>query len=84
MAGGDGGVFASGGANFYGSLGGQTLPSPISAIAAPPTETGYWLVAQNGKIYNFGSVPALPALSVAPGRPHRRHGLGPTRARGPG
>jgi hypothetical protein len=67
MAGGDGGVFALGGANFYGSLGGQTIPSPISAIAAPPAENGYWLVAQNGKIYNFGAVPALPALSVPSG-----------------
>jgi hypothetical protein len=67
MAGGDGGVFALGGANFYGSLGGQTLPSPISAIAAPPSENGYWLVAQNGKIYNFGSAPPLPAVSVPSG-----------------
>ena len=79
MAGGDGGVFALGGANFYGSLGGQSLPSPISAIAAPPSENGYWLVAQNGKIYNFGAAPALPALSVALGRAHRRHGLDPRR-----
>jgi hypothetical protein len=67
MAGGDGGVFALGGANFYGSLGGQTLPSPISAIAAPPAENGYWLVAQNGKIYNFGAAPALPAVQVPSG-----------------
>jgi CSLREA domain-containing protein len=67
MVGGDGGVFALGGANFFGSLGGQSIPSPIAAIAAPPTETGYWLVAQNGKIYNYGSVPALPALSPPPG-----------------
>ncbi|HEV3352354.1 MAG TPA: choice-of-anchor Q domain-containing protein, partial [Acidimicrobiales bacterium] len=67
MAGGDGGVFALGGANFYGSLGGQKLPSPISAIAAPPAENGYWLVAQNGKIYNFGAAPALPAVQVPSG-----------------
>ena len=66
MAGGDGGVFALGGANFYGSLGGQAIPSPISAIAAPPSENGYWLAAQNGKIYNFGAAPALPALSSCP------------------
>jgi CSLREA domain-containing protein len=63
MVGGDGGVFALGGANFFGSLGGQAISSPIAAIAAPPSENGYWLVAQNGKIYNYGSVPALPALS---------------------
>jgi hypothetical protein len=67
MAGGDGGVFALGGANFYGSLGGQSLPSPIAAIAAPPSENGYWLVAANGKVYNFGAVPALAALSLPAG-----------------
>jgi hypothetical protein len=67
MAGGDGGVFALGGANFFGSLGGQAIPSPISAIAAPPTENGYWLAAQNGKIYNYGAVPALPAVQLPAG-----------------
>jgi hypothetical protein len=67
MAGGDGGVFALGGANFYGSLGGTAIPSPISAIAAPPSENGYWLAAQNGKIYNFGAVPALPAVQLPSG-----------------
>jgi CSLREA domain-containing protein len=67
MAGGDGGVFALGGANFFGSLGGQAIPSPIAAIAAPPNESGYWLVAQNGKIYNYGSVPAIPAIQLPAG-----------------
>jgi hypothetical protein len=67
MVGGDGGVFALGGANFFGSLGGQSIPSPIAAIAAPPSENGYWLVAQNGKIYNYGAVPSLPAIQLPPG-----------------
>jgi hypothetical protein len=67
MVGGDGGVFALGGANFFGSLGGQSIPSPIAAIAAPPGENGYWLVAQNGKIYNYGAVPSLPAIQLPPG-----------------
>jgi hypothetical protein len=67
MAGGDGGVFALGGANFYGSLGGTAIPSPIAAIAAPPSENGYWLAARNGKIYNFGAVPALPAVQLPSG-----------------
>ena len=67
MAGGDGGVFALGGANFFGSLGGQVLPSPIAAIAATPSEDGYWLIAQNGKIYHFGNTPDLAALSLPPG-----------------
>jgi len=67
MAGGDGGVFALGGANFFGSLGGQVLPSPIAAIAATPSEDGYWLIAQNGKIYHFGNTADLAALSLPPG-----------------
>ncbi len=70
MVGGDGGVFALGGANFFGSLGGQAIPSPIAAIAAPPNETGYWLVAQNGKIYNYGSVPRLGGGVGALGSAH--------------
>ncbi len=67
MVGGDGGVFALGGANFFGSLGGQMIPSPIAAIAAPPSENGYWLAAQNGKIYNYGAAPALPAIQLPAG-----------------
>ncbi len=67
MAGGDGGVFALGGANFFGSLGGQAIPSPISAIAATPSEDGYWLASQSGTIYHFGNTPALPAVQLPPG-----------------
>ena len=43
------------------------IPSPIAAIAAPPNENGYWLAAQNGKIYNYGGAPALPAVQLPPG-----------------
>ncbi len=67
MAGGDGGVFALGGANFFGSLGGQAIPSPISAIAATPSEDGYWLASQSGTIYHFGNTPSLPAVQLPPG-----------------
>ena len=67
MVGSDGGVFALGGANFYGSLGGQSLPSPIAAIAATPSEDGYWLASQAGTIYHFGNTPSLPAVQLPPG-----------------
>ena len=67
MAGGDGGVFALGGANFFGSLGGQVIPSPIAAIAATPSEDGYWLASQSGTIYHFGNTPSLPAVQLPPG-----------------
>ncbi|NOX31099.1 MAG: hypothetical protein GXP35_13785, partial [Actinobacteria bacterium] len=61
--GGDGGVFSFG-VPFYGSTGGLTLAAPVSAIAAHPNGTGYWLYAQDGGVFSFGvsffgSIPGL-------------------------
>ena len=50
----DGGVFAEGGAPYFGSMGGQRLRSPVLGIAATPTGQGYWLVATDGGIFAFG------------------------------
>jgi len=50
----DGGVFAYGDANFYGSAGGKTLNQPIVGIAATPTGHGYWLVGRDGGVFAFG------------------------------
>jgi parallel beta-helix repeat protein len=62
----DGGVFNFGDAGFYGSMGGKPLNAPVVGIAptpvapAPPGGTsapagkGYWLVAADGGVFNFG------------------------------
>jgi hypothetical protein len=50
----DGGVFAFGGAPFYGSMGGQRLNKPIVTMAATPSGKGYWLVASDGGVFAFG------------------------------
>jgi len=50
----DGGVFAYGGAGFYGSLGSVALQGPIVGMAATPDGRGYWLVALDGGVFAFG------------------------------
>ena len=50
----DGGVFTTGDALFYGSLGGQRLNRPIVGIAATPKGAGYWLVSDDGGVFAFG------------------------------
>ena len=50
----DGGIFAFGGAGFFGSQGGKPLNAPIVGIAATPDAQGYWEVASDGGIFNFG------------------------------
>ena len=50
----DGGVFAFGDAQFYGSMGGQPLNQPIVGMASTADGKGYWLVAADGGIFSFG------------------------------
>jgi len=50
----DGGIFAFGGAGFYGSTGSIRLNKPIVGMAASPSGRGYWLVASDGGIFAFG------------------------------
>src|SRR6185437_14848913 len=50
----DGGLFAFGDAQFYGSMGGKSLNPPIVGIAATPDGQGYWEVASDGGLFAFG------------------------------
>jgi hypothetical protein len=50
----DGGIFAFGDAQFYGSTGAMTLNKPIVGMTATPDGKGYWLVASDGGIFAFG------------------------------
>jgi hypothetical protein len=54
LVGSDGGVFAFGSAQFYGSTGDIHLDAPIVGMAATPDGDGYWLVASDGGIFAFG------------------------------
>jgi hypothetical protein len=54
MAASDGGIFDYGGAQFYGSTGGQTLNAKIVGMAATRSGKGYWLVAADGGIFAYG------------------------------
>jgi hypothetical protein len=50
----DGGVFAFGNSQFYGSMGGEALNQPVVGMAATPDGGGYWLVARDGGVFSFG------------------------------
>jgi hypothetical protein len=54
LAGTDGGVFAFGTAQFYGSLAGRHLAAPISGIVPTADDKGYWLTGRDGAVYPFG------------------------------
>jgi hypothetical protein len=51
----DGGIFAFGGANFYGSTGSHQLNGPVVGLQSTPTGKGYWEVASDGGVFGFGS-----------------------------
>ncbi|MHB8189917.1 MAG: glycoside hydrolase family 25 domain-containing protein [Ferrimicrobium sp.] len=62
----DGGIFPFGDASFYGNpytlgLSGLSGPHPLNApivgIASSPDGGGYWLVAADGGVFNFGDAP---------------------------
>jgi hypothetical protein len=62
----DGGIFAFGSAQFYGSMGGKPLNKPIVGIAATPTGQGYWEVASDGGLFAFGSAQFYGSMGGKP------------------
>ncbi len=54
LVGSDGGIFAFGGAPFYGSTGSIHLNQPIVGMAVTPDHRGYWFVAADGGIFAYG------------------------------
>ncbi|MGD0881331.1 MAG: polysaccharide deacetylase family protein [Acidimicrobiales bacterium] len=76
----NGGVFAFGGAGFYGSLPGAgiTPAQPVVAMAQTSSGGGYWLVGADGGVFSFGDagfhgsmggIPLnAPVVGIAPTR----------------
>jgi len=62
----DGGIFAFGDAQFYGSMGGTPLNQPIVGIAATPDGGGYWLVARDGGVFSFGDAQFYGSMGGRP------------------
>ncbi|HEX2699007.1 MAG TPA: sialidase family protein [Acidimicrobiales bacterium] len=50
----DGGIFAFGGAGFFGSTGALKLAQPMVGMANTPSNLGYWMVAADGGVFAFG------------------------------
>jgi hypothetical protein len=53
----DGGIFAFGGAPFYGSTGNLALNQPVVGMSAASGGLGYRFVAADGGIFDFGRAP---------------------------
>jgi len=87
----DGGVFTYGTAQFYGSMAGKHLHSPITGIVATADGHGYWLVAKDGGVFAFGDAVfegsmggktlAAPVVGMTPSNGDA--GSGATGAQGP-
>ena len=51
----DGGLFAYGGAAFFGSMGGRVLSAPVVGLAVDAGTGGYWEVGADGRVYGFNA-----------------------------
>jgi len=62
----DGGIFAFGGAPFYGSTGGMTLDKPVIGMAGTPGSKGYWLAASDGGVFAYGNAQFYGSMGGKP------------------
>ena len=58
----DGGVFALGGAEYHGSMGGARLDQPVLAGTVTPSGRGYLMFAADGGVFAFGDAVFLGSL----------------------
>jgi hypothetical protein len=69
LVGSDGGVFAFGAAQFYGSTGSMVLQRPVVGITPTHHHAGYWLAASDGGIFSYGDAAffgSIPGLGLHP------------------
>ena len=69
LVGSDGGIFAFGSAQFYGSMGGTVLQRPVVGIVPTRDDEGYWLDASDGGVFSFGDTEfygSIPGLGLHP------------------
>ncbi len=69
LVGSDGGIFAFGSAQFYGSTGSLELQRPVVGITPTSDRRGYWLVASDGGVFAFGDAGfygSIPGSGIAP------------------
>lgn len=55
----EGGVYAVGGAPYFGGMAGHALNAPIADLEPTPDGRGYWLVAADGGVFSFGNAPVM-------------------------
>jgi len=62
----DGGIFAYGGAGYYGSMGGQPLNAAVVGMTPTPDGKGYWEVAFDGGLFAFGDAAFFGSMGGQP------------------
>jgi len=62
----DGGIFAFGDAQFYGSMGGHPLNKPVVGMTGTGDGHGYWMVASDGGIFAFGDAQFYGSMGGQP------------------
>ena len=60
----DGGIFAYGDAQFYGSTGSLALNKPVIGMVPTHDGGGYWLIASDGGVFAFGDAGILRLARV--------------------